>query len=55
MSGLTTIEERAAAQLSASGHGLSPAEIDQILDLTVTYVEAGIARTSAVQVVRLDQ
>ena len=56
MSGLTAIEERAAAQLSATRARASrPRRSISILDLTIAYVEAGIARTSAVQVVRLDQ
>src|SRR5690242_2165058 len=42
MGGLDAVEKRAAAKLSEGAH-LSPAEIDHILDVTVAYVEAGLA------------
>jgi AcrR family transcriptional regulator len=42
MGGLDAVEKRAAAKLSEGAH-LSPAEIDHILDVTIAYVEAGLA------------
>jgi AcrR family transcriptional regulator len=47
MGGLNTIETRSAAQLSDGGNALSPTEVDDILDATVAYVEAGLAAASA--------
>jgi AcrR family transcriptional regulator len=41
--GLNAVEETAAARMSERGEGLSPAEIDHILDATIAYVEAGLA------------
>jgi hypothetical protein len=41
--GLSTVEEAAAARLANGGKPLSRAEIDQILDVTIAYVEAGLA------------
>jgi AcrR family transcriptional regulator len=43
MGGLNAVEQTAAAQMSQRGHALSPAEIDHILDVTIAYVEAGLA------------
>jgi AcrR family transcriptional regulator len=47
MGGLNAIETRSAAQLSDSGNALSAAEVDEILDATVAYVDAGLAAASA--------
>jgi AcrR family transcriptional regulator len=47
MGGLNAIETRSAAQLSDSGNALSAAEVDEILDATVAYVDAGLAAVSA--------
>ena len=41
--GLNAVELTAAAQMSERGVALSPTEIDHILDVTITYVEAGLA------------
>ncbi|WP_053226444.1 TetR family transcriptional regulator [Solirubrobacter soli] len=41
--GLNAVELTAAAQMGERGVALSPAEIDHILDVTITYVEAGLA------------
>jgi AcrR family transcriptional regulator len=41
--GLQAVEASAAAQMSHRGHALAPVEIDQILDATVAYVQAGMA------------
>ncbi|MDA0164084.1 TetR/AcrR family transcriptional regulator [Solirubrobacter ginsenosidimutans] len=43
MGGLNVVEQTAAAQMSQRGQALSPAEIDHILDVTIAYVEAGLA------------
>ena len=43
MGGLNAVEDSAAAQMSHRGHALSPAEIDHILDVTIAYVQAGLA------------
>lgn len=43
MGGLNAVEESAAAQMSHRGHALSPSEIDHILDVTIAYVQAGMA------------
>jgi AcrR family transcriptional regulator len=41
--GLTAVEEAAAARLANGGKPLSRAELDQILDVTIAYVEADLA------------
>jgi len=47
LGGLGAVEQGAAARLSQGGHALSPAEIDHIFDVTLAYVEAGMAAVSS--------
>jgi AcrR family transcriptional regulator len=43
MGGLGSVEDASAARMSEGGHALSRTEVDQVLDATVAYVEAGLA------------
>jgi len=43
MGGLASVEEGSAARMADGGDPLTRGEIDQILDATVAYVEAGLA------------
>jgi AcrR family transcriptional regulator len=47
MGGLNAVEHDAAARMSEAGHALSREEIDHVLDVTVAYVEAGLATVAS--------